>query len=66
MYCTLSGLNDQDIKQVQSLEDELGQRLLAFSCNDAQPASLANETLSRIKDLEEKLGVVLLAVQNSD
>ena len=66
MYCTLSGLNKQAIDQVQSLENELGHRLLAFSCHDIQPASLGDETLYKIKDLEEKLGIVLLAVQNAD
>ena len=66
MYCTLSGLNKQDIEQVQSLESELGQRLLAFSCHDIQPASLGDDTLTKIKNLENKLGIVLLAVQNAD
>lgn len=66
MYCTLSGLQEHDIKQVQSLENELDQRLLAFSCHDIQPAPLGDDKLTKIKDLEKKLGIVLLAVQKND
>ena len=66
MYCTLSGLNKQDIEQVQSLENELDQRLLAFSCHDIQPALLDADKLNKIKQLEKKLGISLLAVQNAN
>ena len=66
MYCTLSGLNKQDIEQIQSLENELDQRLLAFSCHDIQPALVGVDHLTKIKNLEKKLGISLLAVQNAD
>jgi hypothetical protein len=41
---------------------DLGQTLLSFSCHNIAPAVIDDEALSKISDLEKKLGVVLLAV----
>ncbi len=47
MYCTLSGLNKQDIEQVQTLENELDQRLPAFSCHYIQLALLSSKKIKK-------------------
>ena len=44
------------------LEKELGTPLLAFSCRDLQPADLSEEQLDKIKALETRLGMSLVAV----
>jgi len=62
MLCSLTRLNDQDLEQIRSLESELGQTLLAFSCHAASPAVLDMETLAKVQALENKLGLSLVAV----
>jgi len=37
--------------------------LLSFSCHDIEPAVIDDETLSKISELEKKLGVVWVAVK---
>ena len=62
MLCSLSNLKEQDLSQIQSLETDLGQTLLAFSCHDASPAALDAEKLEKIQALEKHLGISLVAV----
>ena len=47
---------------IQSLEQELGRPLLAFSCHDIRAAELEEEQLAKIRDLEAKLGIYLVAI----
>lgn len=63
MICSLARLEAKDLETIQSLEQELGKPLLAFSCHDIGPAEVQEEQLDKIRDLEAKLGVYLLAVQ---
>lgn len=63
MMCSLSHLKEQDLDQIRSLESDLGKPLLAFSCHDVIPASLEEDTLSKIQALEKKLGISLVAVE---
>lgn len=63
MLCSLSNLKDKDILQIKELESELGITMLAFSCHDAEPALLNNETLEKIQSMENKLGLSLVAVK---
>jgi hypothetical protein len=65
MLCTLSNLQDDAMKQIQSLEKDLDQTLLAFSCHDINPALVDAEKLASIQDLEKKLGISLVAVKNA-
>jgi len=65
MVCTLSNLNEDQLRAVRDLESELGRPLLAFSCFDLQPAHLDGESVQRIRRLERELGLSLLAVQNT-
>ena len=63
MICSLSGkINDGDLKEIQSLEKEIGKTLLAFSCHDLKAASVTDAELDRIQSLEKKLGLSLVAV----
>lgn len=65
MMCSLStNLGDNALAEITRLEEDLGQSLLAFSCHDFNPAELTQEQLSRVKVLEDRLGVSLVAVRS--
>jgi hypothetical protein len=55
---------DNEISDVKALEQELGVTMLAFSCMSIDPAELDDSKLGRIKELEGKLGVSLVAVKS--
>lgn len=63
MLCSFSTLDNTNLEEIQTLEKELGNTLLSFSCHDIEPAIIDDEALSKIADLEKKLGVVLVAVK---
>ncbi len=64
MLCSLSTkLGPEDIKAINALEKELATPLLAFSCHDVKPAEVNAEQLSKIQDLEKRLGMSLVAVR---
>jgi len=65
MMCSLSNLTKEDLDQIRTLESDLGKPLLAFSCHDLAPALLDAGNLARIQELEKKLGLALVAVENS-
>lgn len=65
MICTLSNLNEEQLREIRNLENELGRPLLAFSCFDLQPAHLDADSMQRIQRVERELGVALLAVQDT-
>jgi len=52
-------LTEDEIKEVQALEKELGVILVAYN----RYADLDPEALKKVQELEEKLGVTLLAFQ---
>ena len=62
MLCSLSNLETRDLDQIKSLEGELNQTLLAFSCHDSQPAVLDQDKLAKLQALEKELGIYLVAV----
>lgn len=63
MLCSLATKLDRaELEQVSQLEQELGHPLLAFSCHPVDPAHIDDEQLAKIKNLESKLGVSLVAV----
>jgi hypothetical protein len=62
MLCSISSLKDQDLEKIKSLESELDQTLLAFSCHDLSPATLDENKLGKIQALEKDLGISLVAV----
>ena len=54
---------DKDgLAEIQALEKELGNTLIAFS-TPPQPANLSDDKLAKIKELEKKLCVRLVAYQ---
>ncbi|MFO7963303.1 MAG: hypothetical protein R6U50_05220 [Desulfobacterales bacterium] len=62
MLCSLSNLKETDVKNITELEKALGKTLLAYSCHDIQLAELNEEELNRIKNLEQKMGISLVAL----
>jgi hypothetical protein len=65
MLCSLSTkLGSDDLKAIMALENELGTPLLAFSCRpELKPADVTGDQLAKIKALETKLGLSLVAVK---
>lgn len=56
-------LDDKGVDQIQSLENELGMRVMAYA-TPSVPGNLSAEQLKRIEELEKKLCVRLVAYQN--
>lgn len=63
MMCSISTkLSDDDIAKINSLEDEIGSMLLAFSCHEVNAASISDDNLKKVQELEKNLGAYLVAV----
>jgi hypothetical protein len=62
MLCSLSDLDTSKLAEIQSLEKELDKTLLSFSCHDINPDEIQEDALEKIKTLEQRLGVSLVAV----
>ncbi len=62
MICGYAKLDQDKINALQGMEKDMGTILLAFSCQAIKPAELTSEQLERIKEVEEELGVVIVAV----
>ena len=65
LYSISQTLRPEDVSQVQSLEQEIGKNVLAFSPQPLQHSNLSSEEIVKLQELEKKLGIVLLAVQES-
>jgi hypothetical protein len=64
MICSLSNnVKDTTLKTITELEKELGKTLLAFSCHDLKASTLQADELKKIQEVENKLGVSLVAVE---
>ena len=55
-------IDKNGLAEIQALEKELGNTLIAFS-TPPMPANLSDEKLSKIKELENKLCVRLVAYE---
>jgi hypothetical protein len=65
MLCSLATRLDQgQLAEILSLENELGTPILAFACHPLDAAPIDERQIVRIKDLEGKLGVALVAVKD--
>ena len=65
MLCSLATkLGDGELGEVAALERELGVTILAFSCHDVDPTEADERQLGRIREVEERLGVSLVAVKS--
>ena len=58
-----SRLTDDQLKDLQSYEQQTGVKLIALSEVYVKPKALGEDKLSDIKALENSLGVCLVAVQ---
>ena len=63
MLYSLSNVPADKLPEIQAIEAEIGQPLLAFTEVKAEPARLDRDKLAKIRALEENLGVVLVAVK---
>ena len=66
MLYSLSNLDSESLKVVKSLEQEIGNPLIAMSEIEVANAPLGGEKLQKLKSIEEKLGVVLIAVKPTE
>jgi hypothetical protein len=64
MLFNIAQLDVATLKSIQSLEQEIGQTLVAFKGIEATPAQVSEETLARIQELEGELEVTLVAVES--
>ena len=62
MLCSLSTLGVPQLDAIHQLEKELGRPVLAFSCHAIEPAELSEAQLAKIQELEDRLGLSLVAV----
>lgn len=63
MLYSLAKLNTPELEAIKSLEGKTGKTLLAFKSYDARIAELKPEELAQIRQVEERLGLSLVAVQ---
>jgi len=64
MLCSIGKIEEKQLDEIRSLEEELGKTILAFQCGgETKPAALDEKQLQRIRDLEEKLHLTLVAVE---
>lgn len=62
MLYSLSNLDTNKLKAIQSLEKEIGSPLVALSGVKVDDVELSAEKLRKVQAAEKELGVVLLAV----
>lgn len=63
MLVNVSPLDPDGVAAVQALERETGRTLLAFSPLPVVSDELGEDELARIRELEGRLGVMLVAVR---
>jgi len=64
MLCSLATKLDQDqIQEIETLAQDMGTPVLAFACHQMDAAPIDAAQIDRIKALEGKLGVALVAVR---
>ena len=61
MFCSASQLDDGKLGAIRELEQELGKTIVAYSCTNPEPGDLSKAELMKIKALEDKLAVTLVA-----
>jgi hypothetical protein len=64
MLCSIATrINESTLETIKNLEKDLGKTLLAFKCHKLNPSTLSTEQLHKIKEVENSLGVSLVAVE---
>lgn len=65
MLCSVAtNINDSTLKTITNLEKELGKTFLAFKCHELNPTILSAEELAKVQEVEKRLGISLIAVEN--
>ena len=64
MLFNIAQLDEATLKSIQTLEQEIGQTLVAFTGIDATPARVSEADLARIQELESELEITLVAVES--
>ncbi|MFB3106400.1 MAG: hypothetical protein ACE1ZA_15965 [Pseudomonadales bacterium] len=64
MLFNIAQLDVGTLKSIQSLEQEIGQTLVAFTGIEATPAQVSEADLTLIQALESELEVTLVAVES--
>ncbi len=64
MLCSLAtSLDRGQIEEIETLAKDMGTPILAFACHQTAAADIDDAQVQRIKDLEGRLGVALVAVK---
>ncbi|HEY5168715.1 MAG TPA: hypothetical protein VIK03_04890 [Thermoleophilia bacterium] len=64
MLCSLATKLDQgQLQEIESLEKDLGTPILAFACHQMDAAPIDAAQVDRLNELEDRLGVALVAVK---
>ena len=63
MLYPIATLEDDKLKAVRELEDEIGSPVVALSAVEASSAKLSEDKLAKLQALEDELDVVLVAVK---
>ncbi|MEQ8708659.1 MAG: hypothetical protein RIC36_06675 [Rhodospirillales bacterium] len=64
MYYSFAEIDQENLDALQALERDIGKPLVALREVQLKPAQLARGDINRLRELEERMGVVLLAVGN--
>ena len=65
MLCSLAtNVDNTALKTITDLEKDLGKTLLAFKCHDLSPSMLDMDQVDKIREVESRLGVSLVAVDS--
>ena len=63
MLCSIATrVTAETIKDVNDLEMDLGKTVLAFQCHNLKTSELSEIELKKIKEVEDRLGISLVAV----
>lgn len=63
MLSSLSKLAPDQVDEIKKLEKEIGKTLLSFSSYDVAFDELTESQLTKLKALEQKMGISLIAVK---
>jgi hypothetical protein len=66
LYSLASKVDASALQAITALERQLRRPILALSGCDVRPAELTEEELSRVRELEGKLGLYLVVVKDLD
>lgn len=64
MLYSFADVEADDLAAIKAAENEIGTPLLAMQPVDLSPAPLDSRKLAQLKSLEDRLGVVLVAVKH--